>query len=380
MRANLLPHVGIVTDVVRPRIAHQLREREEMHMPGNYRYEEERYGGQRGSTRPGGFGERGRDDDDLEQQERDRYRSSEYGRNYGEGERSRSAGNEGSWRGRERDYGRSLGGRDYERYDEEENFGTGYTAGGRERNRYGTSYGPTERTQGRSGGQRFGPSLRDANPSQGFGFAPDYDEGTQRYGQGGSSYDEASQRGPGTWRESQRYGQGGRGGAQADGWTAEPDEMRWGRQQGLYGSSEYGGYISSQRSQSGYQSHIGKGPKNWQRSDERIREEVCEALARHPEIDATEVDIRVQSGEVTLTGIVTDRRAKRVAEDVAEDVFGVKDVTNQIKVDKSVTTRGTTGERDVTSVPDREGRISSEAAEKESRRTGVGTTAGTTTR
>ena len=67
---------------------------------------------------------------------------------------------------------------------------------------------------------------------------------------------------------------------QADGWSGEPDEMRWGRQQGLYGSSEYGGYISSQRSQSEYQSHVGKGPKNWQRSDDRIREEVNEALAR----------------------------------------------------------------------------------------------------
>src|SRR5678815_1594556 len=131
-----------------------------MQMPGNYRYEEERYGGQRGSTRRGGFGERARDDDDLEQQERDRYRSSEYGRDYGEGERSRG-GNEGSWRSRERDQGRSLGGREYEAYDEEDS-GTAYNAGGRERNRYGSSYGQTERTQGRSAGQRYGQSLRDA--------------------------------------------------------------------------------------------------------------------------------------------------------------------------------------------------------------------------
>lgn len=378
MRANLLPHVGIITGVVRPRIAHQLREREEMHMPGNYRYEEERYGGQRGSTRRGGFSERGRDDDDFEQQERDRYRSSEMGREYGEGERSR-AEHEGTWRGRERDYGRSLGGRgQYEGYDEE-NYRSSSSAGG-EGSRYG------ERNPGRSGMPRYGPSLRDANPSQGFGFAPDYDQGTRRFGQTpqdydrgvSSNFDEGAQRGQGSWRGNQRYGQGGRGGSQADGWTAEPDDMRWGRQQGLYGSSEYAGYISSQRSQSDYQSHIGKGPKNWQRSDERIREEVCEALARHPEIDATEVEIRVQGGEVTLTGAVTDRRAKRVAEDVAEDVFGVKDVTNHIKVDKSATTQGRPGERDVTSIPDREGQTSSEAAE--SRRTGVGTTTRTTTR
>jgi osmotically-inducible protein OsmY len=356
-----------------------------MHMPGNYRYEEERYGGQRGSTRRGGFGERGRDDDDFEQEERDRYRSSEYGREYGEGERFRGAGNEGSWRSRDRDYGRSLGGRDYERFDEEDSSGTAYNAGGRERSRYGASYGQAERNQGRSAGQRYGQSLRDANPAQGFGFTPDYDQASPRYGQGsqdygrGSSYDDSLQRGQNQWRANQRYGQGSRGGSQADGWTAEPDEMRWGRQQGLYGSSEYGGYIASQRSQRDYQSHIGKGPKNWQRSDERIREEVCEALARHPEIDATDVDIRVQSGEVTLTGSVTDRRAKRIAEDVVEDVFGVKDVTNQIKVDKSATTRGQTGDRDVTAIAEREGRFGSEGTESQSRRTPPATTAGTTT-
>ena len=156
--------------------------------------------------------------------------------------------------------------------------------------------------------------------------------------------------------------------------------MRWGRQQGLYGSSEYGGYISSQRSQKDYQSHIGKGPKNWQRSDERIREEVCEALARHPEIDATDVEIRVQGGEVTLTGTVNERRAKRVAEDVAEEVFGVKDVTNQIKVDKSATTRLQAGERDVTGTAERESRIGTEGVENQSRRTPPATPTGTTTR
>src|SRR5688500_20358048 len=103
-----------------------------MHMA---RYEEERYGGQRGSTRRGGFNDRGRDDD-FEQQERDRYRSSEYGREYGT-ERGRG-GSEG-WRSQdERDYGRSLGGRESsERYEEEDTC----SAGGREGDRYGTGCG-----------------------------------------------------------------------------------------------------------------------------------------------------------------------------------------------------------------------------------------------
>jgi osmotically-inducible protein OsmY len=78
--------------------------------------------------------------------------------------------------------------------------------------------------------------------------------------------------------------------------------------------------------------YSGRGPRSYQRSDERIREEVCERLAHHPDIDATDIDIRVQSGEVTLEGHVTDRWAKRWAEDVAEGIFGVKEVHNQIRV------------------------------------------------
>ena len=38
------------------------------------------------------------------------------------------------------------------------------------------------------------------------------------------------------------------------------------------------------------------------------------------------------NGEVTLTGSVPDRHAKRLAEDLAEDVWGVRDVQNQIRV------------------------------------------------
>lgn len=77
---------------------------------------------------------------------------------------------------------------------------------------------------------------------------------------------------------------------------------------------------------------FGIGPKGWQRSDERIREEVSEALADHPEIDASEIEVQVSGGEVTLTGSAPDRRSKRLAEDVAEGVRGVKDVHNQIRV------------------------------------------------
>jgi len=49
-------------------------------------------------------------------------------------------------------------------------------------------------------------------------------------------------------------------------------------------------------------------------------------------IDASDVEVSVQNGEVTLRGHVDHREAKRIAEDIAESVFGVKEVNNQIKV------------------------------------------------
>jgi hypothetical protein len=78
--------------------------------------------------------------------------------------------------------------------------------------------------------------------------------------------------------------------------------------------------------------HTGRGPKGWQRSDERIREDINERLTDHPHIDATEIDVQVKSGEVTLTGTVDDRHTKRMAEEIAENVSGVKDVHNQLRV------------------------------------------------
>jgi osmotically-inducible protein OsmY len=76
----------------------------------------------------------------------------------------------------------------------------------------------------------------------------------------------------------------------------------------------------------------GRGPKGYQRSDERLREEVSDRLMADDEIDASEIEVQVQDGEVTLTGTVDDRLAKRRAEDCAERVMGVRDVMNQLRV------------------------------------------------
>jgi osmotically-inducible protein OsmY len=77
---------------------------------------------------------------------------------------------------------------------------------------------------------------------------------------------------------------------------------------------------------------VGRGPRGYQRSDDRIRDDVCELLSRHGRIDAREIDVEVENGEVTLTGFVESRAVKRMAEDVAESAPGVRDVHNQIRV------------------------------------------------
>lgn len=79
--------------------------------------------------------------------------------------------------------------------------------------------------------------------------------------------------------------------------------------------------------------HAGHGPRGYRRSDERICEEVCERLTRHGNVDAREIDVSVTDGEVTLSGRVDSRWAKREAESVAEQVPGVRDVHNRLRVD-----------------------------------------------
>lgn len=77
---------------------------------------------------------------------------------------------------------------------------------------------------------------------------------------------------------------------------------------------------------------FGRGPKGYRRSDARIREEICDRLMTHPDIDASDMELSVDNGIVTLNGTVEDRHEKRLAEYIAEDALGVDDVDNRLKV------------------------------------------------
>ena len=79
-------------------------------------------------------------------------------------------------------------------------------------------------------------------------------------------------------------------------------------------------------------SHYGKGPKGYKRSDERIKEDVSDILARNHEIDASDIEVFVEDGHVTLKGTIESRQLKRFAEDAIERCAGVQDISNQLKI------------------------------------------------
>lgn len=83
--------------------------------------------------------------------------------------------------------------------------------------------------------------------------------------------------------------------------------------------------------------HYGRGPRGWSRSDARIREEICERMARHGHLDASHLRVDVVDGEVTLEGEVPNRLQKRLAEDIADDVLGVVDVHNRLTLPRAST-------------------------------------------
>ena len=79
-------------------------------------------------------------------------------------------------------------------------------------------------------------------------------------------------------------------------------------------------------------SHRGRGPRGYARSDDRIREDVSDRLTDDPYVDASDIDVTVSGGEVTLSGHVDHRTARRRAEDIAESVSGVTHVQNNLRV------------------------------------------------
>ncbi|HYG97658.1 MAG TPA: BON domain-containing protein [Terriglobales bacterium] len=106
-------------------------------------------------------------------------------------------------------------------------------------------------------------------------------------------------------------------------WTSEPYYSDYGRSEREH---------SGERPTSRHGRFTGVGPKGYKRSDERIREDVCERLMQHPDVDASDIEVAVEHGEVRLSGTVPDRGMKRLSEDAISEIPGVQDVDNGLRI------------------------------------------------
>jgi osmotically-inducible protein OsmY len=70
-----------------------------------------------------------------------------------------------------------------------------------------------------------------------------------------------------------------------------------------------------------------------QLADNQIRDDVQEMLASHADMDMSGVEVRVRSGQVTLSGAVESLDAKLAAQVAAEQCSGVISVRNRLEIE-----------------------------------------------
>lgn len=113
----------------------------------------------------------------------------------------------------------------------------------------------------------------------------------------------------------------------------QDNERNWWNRAGDEVLSWMGDDYATRRRRHDDKSHAGKGPKNYRRPDDRIRDDVNDRLTDEWNVDASDIEVNVINGEVILSGFVLDRYQKRRAEEVAEEVRGVTNVENRLKVE-----------------------------------------------
>lgn len=90
------------------------------------------------------------------------------------------------------------------------------------------------------------------------------------------------------------------------------------------------------RSEASHENHAGKGPKGYLRSEQRIIEEASEILTHDYDLDASDIELDLKDRCLVLKGEINSRRDKRLAESLVEDISGIEDVDNQLRIKKKV--------------------------------------------
>jgi osmotically-inducible protein OsmY len=186
--------------------------------------------------------------------------------------------------------------------------------------------GDAERGQGRAGRDE-GYGYGGAGEGYGYGGHGPADRGGR--GRAGSVYDPGELEGYG-------YGGGDRGPGSSFG-SAQGAARRTDDDRGFLARAgdeiaSWMGDEDAARRQAEDGPHRGKGPRGYRRADSRILEDVNDRLYDAPHLDASDVEVTVGDGEVTLSGTVPSRAAKRDAEECAEAARGVRHVQNNLRV------------------------------------------------
>lgn len=172
---------------------------------------------------------------------------------------------------------------------------------------YGSDYGRRGDEWGRQDTSRAIGAGSDSIRRQGYG------QGDRDYRGSGSGYGFGDQDRNRDWQQ--------RGGEERSFWDRATDEV----------SSWFGDRDAERRRE---EDHRGRGPKGYKRSDDRIRDDLNDRLADDRFIDASDIEVMVAAGEVTLTGTVANREMRRQAEDLAERISGVTYVQNNLRVSR----------------------------------------------
>ncbi|WP_432261307.1 BON domain-containing protein [Cupriavidus sp. TMH.W2] len=250
-------------------------------------------------------------------------RSEQRGNEQGRG--SESARHGGPWPQQDTPAGQQRGSWGERGYGAADIGGTGHPYSGgyggyrNEERESGYGYGDEDRFGPR--GRRSGLSERDEDWGERGGRAMHWREG--------SEHDRAQRGG------QPSYGGGYFGDAASGGQSYSGGQRVYPDDPGYRRRTPYAAQAGASGPQGGL--HAGRravGPKGYRRSDERVREDVCERLAMNPYVDVGEVSVEVADGVVTLDGTVRERREKYVVEEIADAVFGVAEVDNHLRVQR----------------------------------------------
>jgi osmotically-inducible protein OsmY len=177
--------------------------------------------------------------------------------------------------------------------------------------------GPGADASDRFGGLVSEPRDRDNRGVRGTGGEGGYST------LGGGVYpDEGSPEDAPSYGDWQRHSSGATSGARGQEGLGFPGEQTWGEEQFKAEREEEQGRRPVERRSRG------------RRPDESLALEIREILTHDPELDATDIEVEVERGAVTLSGVVNGSEAKLLAEELVESLPGVREVHNRLRVER----------------------------------------------